>query len=198
MKLASLLENLNPTHTSGAGHLDPEIQAVCYDSRQVVPGSLFVAIDGLAVDGHRFIPEAVDRGALAVVCQRPVAADAIVVQVADSRAALARLACRFYGEPAQAMVLVGVTGTNGKTTVTYLLEQILSQAGHRPGVVGTINYRFGDHVFDNPVTTPESLELQGILRQMADAGPTHVVMEVSSHALDLHHMFKCILFTASM
>jgi UDP-N-acetylmuramyl-tripeptide synthetase len=89
------------------------------------------------------------------------------------------------------MVLVGVTGTNGKTTVTYLLEQILKQAGHRPGVVGTINYRFADQVFDNPVTTPESLELQGILRQMADAGTTHAVMEVSSHALDLHRVDGC-------
>ena len=191
MKLASLLENLTPIQTSGPGRLDTEIRAICYDSRQAVPGSVFVAIEGLAVDGHRFIPEAVDRGALVVVCQRPVAVDALVVQVTDSRAALARLACRFYGQPAQEMVLVGVTGTNGKTTVTYLLEQILKQAGHRPGVVGTINYRFADQVFDNPVTTPESLELQGILRQMADAGTTHAVMEVSSHALDLHRVDGC-------
>jgi UDP-N-acetylmuramyl-tripeptide synthetase len=191
MKLSALLENLNPTRISGAGHLDPEIEAICYDSRQVTPGTLFVAIEGLAADGHRFIPEAIDRGAPAVVCQNPVAADGVVVQVADSRAALARLACRFYGHPAESLVLVGVTGTNGKTTVTYLLEQILKQAGHRPGVVGTINYRFGDQLFDNPVTTPESLELQGILRQMADAGTTHVVMEVSSHALELHRVDGC-------
>jgi UDP-N-acetylmuramyl-tripeptide synthetase len=177
--------------TAARRSVDPDVVAVCYDSRTVTPGSVFVAIEGYATDGHRFIPDAVKRGAVAVVCRQPVTADAVVIRVADPRAALAHLACRFYGHPADHLTLVGVTGTSGKTTVTYLLERILEKAGHRPGVVGTINFRYTGRVFPNPVTTPESLELQGILRQMADSGVTHVVMEVSSHALDLHRVDGC-------
>jgi UDP-N-acetylmuramoyl-L-alanyl-D-glutamate--2,6-diaminopimelate ligase len=192
MKLSTLTDRLTVLSTTGGKRFgDPEITAVCYDSRKAVPGSLFVAVEGLARDGHRFIPDALSRGAVAVVCSREVVADAVVVRVADSRAVLAQLARRFYGQPAREMTLVAVTGTNGKTTVTYLLEQMLKQAGKRPGVVGTINYRYGDQESDNPVTTPESLELQAILRQMADAGVTHAVMEVSSHALDLHRVDGC-------
>jgi UDP-N-acetylmuramyl-tripeptide synthetase len=167
------------------------VTAICYDSRKVTPGAVFVAIEGFAVDGHRFIPEAVEQGAVAVICRTPVAVDAVVICVADPRAALAQLACRFYGQPADRLTLVGVTGTSGKTTVTYLLEQILEKAGHRPGVVGTINYRYAGHAYTNPVTTPESLELQGMLRQMTDSGTTHVVMEVSSHSLALHRVDGC-------
>ena len=192
MKLSLLRQQLADLDATGDPAADPDITAVCYDSRKAAPGALFVAIEGMAVDGHRFIADALQRGAAAVVCQKPVTADVPVIRVADSRAALARLACRFYGDPAGEMVLVGVTGTNGKTTVTYLLEQILKQAGHRPGVVGTINYRYAGKAFDNPVTTPESLELQAILRQMADAGVTHAVMEVSSHALDMHRVDGCL------
>lgn len=192
MKLSALTGRLTVLSSIGGERFgDPEITAICYDSRKAVPGSLFVAVEGLALDGHRFIPDALSRGAVAVVCSQPVTADAVVVRVADSRVVLAQLACRFYGQPAREVTLVAVTGTNGKTTVTYLLEQMLTQAGKRPGVVGTINYRYADQVFDNPVTTPESLELQAILRQMADAGVTHTVMEVSSHALDLHRVDGC-------
>jgi len=192
MKLSTLTDQLAILSvTGGEKSADPEIEAICYDSRKAVPQSLFVAIEGLAVDGHRFVTDALARGAAAVVASQPVAANVPVVRVPDSRAALARLACRFYGNPAREMTLLGVTGTNGKTTVTYLLEAILKRAGKRPGVVGTINYRYADKVFDNPVTTPESLELQAILRQMADAGVTHAVMEVSSHALDLHRVDGC-------
>ena len=192
MKLSSLMDRLIVPVTAGARlSADPDVASVCYDSRKVGPGTVFVAIEGFSEDGHRFIPDAVKNGAVAVVCRKPVAVDAVVVQVADPRAALASMACRYYGRPADQMILVGVTGTNGKTTVSYLLEQILKKSGHRPGVVGTINYRYAGKVFDNPVTTPESLELQAILRQMADAGVTHVVMEVSSHALDLHRVDGC-------
>ena len=192
MKLSVLTDQLNDTAaTRRRSSADPEVTAVCYDSRRVVAGAIFVAVEGFSVDGHRFIPDAVARGAVAVVCRKPVEADTTVIQVADPRAALALLATRFYGWPAECLTLLGVTGTSGKTTVTYLLERILVKAGYRPGVVGTINYRYGGQIFDNPVTTPESADLQQILRQMVDGGTTHVVMEVSSHALDLHRVDGC-------
>jgi UDP-N-acetylmuramyl-tripeptide synthetase len=192
MKLSLLTDQLSVEATTGAlPSVDPEVTAICYDSRKVTPGAVFVAIEGFAADGHRFIPDAVEQGAVAVVCRTPVAADAVVIRVVDPRAALAQLSCRFYGQPAGRLTLAGVTGTSGKTTVTYLLEQILEQAGHRPGVVGTINYRYAGQAFVNPVTTPESLELQEMLRQMADRGTTHVAMEVSSHSLDLHRVDGC-------
>ncbi len=192
MKLSSLAKTLNGSmDDSRAGYTDPEITALCYDSRKVVPGALFVAVEGFSVDGHRFISDAVARGAVAVVCGKSVETDAVVIRVDDPRAALARLAEDFYGRPAEDMTLVGVTGTSGKTTVTYLLESILEKAGYRPGVVGTINYRYDGKIFDNPVTTPESADLQHIFRQMADVGTTHVVMEVSSHALDLSRVAGC-------
>ncbi|MFO7715701.1 UDP-N-acetylmuramoyl-L-alanyl-D-glutamate--2,6-diaminopimelate ligase, partial [Desulfosarcina sp.] len=192
MKLSALTDRLEVESAAAMRpSADPEVTGVCYDSRRSAPGCVFVAIEGFSVDGHRFIPEAVARGAVAVVCRQPAAVDALVIRVADTRAALAHLACRFYGHPADGMTLVGVTGTSGKTTVTYLLERILAEAGHRPGVVGTINFRYGGQAFTNPVTTPESLELQGIFRQMADSKTTHVVMEVSSHALDLHRVDGC-------
>ncbi|MGA6926834.1 MAG: UDP-N-acetylmuramoyl-L-alanyl-D-glutamate--2,6-diaminopimelate ligase [Desulfosarcina sp.] len=192
MKLSCLIDGLEiQTTATGRDSADPEIDAICYDSRRVTPGALFVAIEGFAVDGHRFIADAVARGAVAVICRKPTAVDAAVIRVVDPRAALALISCRFFGHPADRLTLVGVTGTSGKTTVTYLLERILEKAGYRPGVVGTINYRYAGQAFANPVTTPESLELQAILRQMADAGTTHVVMEVSSHALDLHRVDGC-------
>ena len=192
MKLSVLMETLSDIvtdHRQSAA--DPDVTSLCYDSRRVGPGALFVAVDGFSVDGHRFITDAVDRGAVAVVCGKPVQADVAVVQVSDPRAALARLAVQFYGRPAEQMTLVGVTGTSGKTTVTYLIERILEKAGHRPGVVGTINYRYAGKVFDNPVTTPESADLQQIFRQMVNYGTTHAIMEVSSHALDLSRVDGC-------
>lgn len=192
MKLSALVDQLNTVAiVNSQPSVDPEVTALCYDSRRVTPGAVFVAIDGFSLDGHQFVSNAVDRGAVAVVCGRPVNADTVVIEVADPRAALARLAVRFYDRPAEALTLVGVTGTSGKTTVTYLVEQILKAAGHRPGVVGTINYRYGGQAFDNPVTTPESVDLQGILRRMVDNGTTHAVMEVSSHALDLSRVDGC-------
>jgi UDP-N-acetylmuramyl-tripeptide synthetase len=192
MKLSTLTDRLAiDPHPLAGSAADPEVTAICTDSRRVTPGCLFVAIDGFAHDGHTFIADAVDNGAVAVVCRKAVDVDAVVVRVADPRAALARLACRYYGFPADRMCLIGVTGTNGKTTVTYLLERMLEKAGCRPGVVGTVNCRFAGRSIDSAVTTPESLELQALLRQMADAGVTHVVMEVSSHALDLHRVDGC-------
>ncbi len=192
MKLSTLIATIDVEETSGVDpNADPEVTNVCYDSRKVGPGAVFVAITGFATDGHRFIDDAMAKGAVAVVCEKPVAADRPVFRVGNTRAALARLAVCLYGYPTGVLTLVGVTGTNGKTTVTYLLEQILIEAGLLPGVVGTINYRYAGTEADNPVTTPESSDLQAILRRMADAGVSHVVIEVSSHALDLHRVDGC-------
>jgi UDP-N-acetylmuramyl-tripeptide synthetase len=170
-----------------------QISSIHYDSRTVTAGGLFVAIRGLATDGHRFVQDAVDRGAAALICETPVPAPVPVVQVANSRRALAEIAAAFFGRPSETLTVIAVTGTNGKTTVTYLIEGILRAAGLEAGVIGTVNYRYQDQIFDNPVTTPESLDLQRIMAQMRDAGVTHVVMEASSHALDLERVHACRL-----
>ncbi|MCK9232911.1 MAG: UDP-N-acetylmuramoyl-L-alanyl-D-glutamate--2,6-diaminopimelate ligase [Syntrophales bacterium] len=169
------------------GNLSGTCESLCYDSRTCGPGSLFVAIPGLKTDGHAHIADALGRGAWVVVHEAPWTPPSGVtaVRVADARRALGRLARNFFGDPSAALTLVAITGTNGKTTVTYLLEAILKAAGYRVGVLGTVNYRYGDKTFAAPNTTPESCELQRLLRQMADAGVTHVVAEVSSHAVDL-------------
>ncbi|MDJ0781683.1 MAG: UDP-N-acetylmuramoyl-L-alanyl-D-glutamate--2,6-diaminopimelate ligase [Desulfosarcinaceae bacterium] len=180
-----------PTGETPAAAAAVAITGLHYDSRAVKSGGLFVAIRGMATDGHRFIKNAIDRGAAAVVAETPVAAPVPVIQVADSRRALAELADAFYGHPSKMVTVIAVTGTNGKTTVTYLIESILMAAGVATGVIGTVNYRYAGRVFDNPVTTPESLDLQRILAEMRDAGITHVVMEASSHALDLQRVHCC-------
>ena len=190
MKLSRLAPLLAPTHPPVPGP-DPEITAVHHRAQDVTPGSLFVAVPGFVTDGHAFVPEAERRGAAAVVAQRPVAAGVPVIQVADSRRALSRAAAEIWGRPSERMVLVGVTGTNGKTTVTYLLEAILTAAGARVGIIGTVNYRYGGVVYPAPHTTPEASELQRILGEMLAAGTTHVVMEVASHALALHRVDDC-------
>ena len=171
--------------------LQQNVSGVYYRSQDVVPGGIFVAIKGFAADGHDYIPQAVIQGAIAVVCQQPVKTTVPTFQVSDSRIALADLAVAYHGNPSKEMVLIGITGTNGKTTITYLIESILEAAGAQVGVIGTINYRYAGHSFDNPVTTPESLDLQSIMARMRESGTTHVVMEISSHALELHRVRGC-------
>jgi UDP-N-acetylmuramoyl-L-alanyl-D-glutamate--2,6-diaminopimelate ligase len=173
------------------GATDPEIRSVHYNSRSVSSGGLFVAIPGHQADGHSFIGDAVARGAAAAVVERPVDADVPKVCVKDSRQALALLSAGFYGYPARRLSLIGITGTNGKTTTTYLVESMLKCAGRNPGVIGTVNFRYAGKVFDNPVTTPESLDLQRILFEMIEVNVTDVVMEVSSHAIDLSRIKGC-------
>jgi UDP-N-acetylmuramoyl-L-alanyl-D-glutamate--2,6-diaminopimelate ligase len=192
--LGELLEGMELLHLSG----DPgvEVEGLEYDSRRVGVGSLFVALRGQHLDGHDFISEAIERGAVAVVAEAAWGGgeserDVAMVQVRDSREALSRIAVRFYNRPFQDIKLIGITGTNGKTTTSYILESILLASGARPGVIGTINYRLGGESWDAPVTTPESLDLMRILRRMADLGATHVVMEVSSHALDQGRVRDC-------
>ncbi len=194
MKLSTLLKEISVAARvveTSSSDKDPDITEVFCSAQQVRPGGLFVAIKGFSADGHDFIEQAVGNGAAAVICEKPARSGVVTVCVDSSRRALAEVSAAFYGHPSKSMVVVGVTGTNGKTTTTYLVESILQAAGKHPGIIGTINYRFGGTLFDNPVTTPESLDLQRILSQMRDAGVTHAVMEVSSHALDLHRAHGC-------
>jgi len=191
VKLSSLLNALVVKEVVGLQ--DPLIDSIHYDSRRVKPGGLFVAIQGLQADGHAYIDDAVQRGALAVVMEKEWSgpSSVSVVQVDNARRALAALSAKFYRDPSQELFVIGITGTNGKTTTAYLVEAILNAADLNVGVIGTINYRFGGQTFPSPVTTPESLDLMHILRQMVDSGVTHVAIEVSSHALDLDRVAFC-------
>ena len=184
MKLRDLLEGLAVLETNA--DLDLEISGVSYDSRKTEPGDLFVAMAGYETDGHKYIPMAREKGAVCVLCQQRPEGEIPYVLVCDSRAALARVGRNWYGDPAAGMKMVGVTGTNGKTTTTYLLKDILEHAaGAKVGLIGTNQNMIGSETLPTERTTPESFELQGLFRRMADAGCTHVVMEVSSHALFL-------------
>lgn len=168
------------------GSLDRPISGLVLDSRRVVPGNLFFALPGLRADGASFIDEAVNRGAVAIVTQKMPAhppGKVTVIQVADARATLARVAQRYYKFPDRDMTVIGVTGTNGKTTVTHLLKHFLN-GDQRVGLLGTINYDLGARTVPAYRTTPESLDIYGMMAQMRDAGCRHAVMEVSSHGID--------------
>ncbi len=169
------------------------ITGICYDSRAVQPGDLFACLPGTKTHGHSFIPAVVAAGAAALLVEDAalVPAGVAAAVVPDSRAALAAIAAAFYGQPSDALTLVGVTGTNGKTTTTTLLRHLLQAAGHLTGLIGTLAYRIGDEVLKAPHTTPQAPELQQLLARMRDAGLTHAVMEVSSHALCLHRVSGC-------
>src|SRR5579871_6855543 len=200
MKLKELLRDV-PVEAV-AGSLDVEIAEVRDDSRAVAAGDLFVALPGRTVDGHAYLDEVARRGAVAAVVEHEVDEARFPgtrVRVASSRRALAQIASRRFGDPWRAMRMIAVTGTNGKTTTTFLLESILAAAGHKPGVIGTVNYRYGGKVLDAPFTTPTALQLHGVLAEMRDAGCTHVVMEASSHALALDRLldiqFRVGIFT---
>ncbi|MGI9951150.1 UDP-N-acetylmuramoyl-L-alanyl-D-glutamate--2,6-diaminopimelate ligase [Moorellaceae bacterium AZ2] len=183
------------------GPQDTAIRGIHYDSRRIQPGFLFVAVPGLRTDGHLYIEEAIRRGAVAVVVQKdvPLPPGVAWLKVKDSRRALADLAACYYGYPSRRLRLFGVTGTNGKTTTTYLLQEILRQGGCPTGLVGTVANRVGDRVWPAEHTTPESLDLQALLAQMVEAGARAVAMEVSSHALALERVrgteFDVAVFT---
>ena len=172
---------------------DQIIDSIHYDSRTVTPGGLFVAIHGHRSNGNAYIEEAIEKGAVAVLTEQEWSGSPSisVAQVENDRLALAAVSSAFYGNPSQELCVIGITGTNGKTTTAYLIESILIAAGFKVGVIGTINYRFGGQSYTNPVTTPESLDLMQVFRKMVDSGITHVVLEVSSHALDLHRVAFC-------
>ncbi|NIY15665.1 MAG: UDP-N-acetylmuramoyl-L-alanyl-D-glutamate--2,6-diaminopimelate ligase, partial [Nitrospinaceae bacterium] len=187
-KLSELIEGY--PMAQAAGSLDREISSIAYDSRKVEPGSLFVAMPGHRHDGGQFIGQALEKQAAAYVTERPADSapppgGATAIHVDDARHVLAWVADRFYGHPSRRMEVIGITGTNGKTTLTYLLESILGSAGHSCGVIGSINYRFGGNEYPAPMTTPEALEINRMLAEMAAQGVTQCCMEVSSHSLAL-------------
>ncbi len=186
MKLKDVLQGISLLEYRA--DMDMEITGISYDSRSVRPGNLFVAVSGFAADGHRYIPMAMEKGAAAVLCEQAPAQGAFI-RIADTRLGLAQASSNWFGHPADHMTMIGITGTNGKTTSTYLLKHILEDAlGVKVGLVGTIQNMIGDTVLHTERTTPESYELQELFRKMLDAGCTHVIMEVSSHALCLHRV----------
>ena len=168
-----------------------EVVSIHYRAQDVKQGGMFVAIQGHVTDGHDYVDVALANGASAIITQKPVERDSIIIEVEDTRKALSAMSACFYGNPSEDLFLIGITGTNGKTTTAYLIESILLKAGFRVGVIGTINYRYLGKIFNSPVTTPESLDLQRILAEMIDQGITHVVAEVSSHAIDQHRTANC-------
>ena len=187
MKLKELLADVPVLQQ----HADPEmeISGLCCDSRRAEPGSLFVAVSGFASDGNRFIPSAIAKGAVAVVTAKKPEEDIPYVLVESDRLALALISGNYYGRPARKMTMIGITGTNGKTSSTLLLKQVLEKClGAKVGLIGTMENYIGDQVIPTERTTPESFELQALFARMYDAGCTHVVMEVSSHAISLERI----------
>ena len=182
MILQNLLENIDILeHTAS---LSTDVTEVYYDSRRVTKGSLFVAVTGYVTDGHRYIGKAAESGAAAVVCERRPTENVPYILVRDSRRALAAIGDNLFGHPSRSLTMLAVTGTNGKTTSTYLLKHVLEKTLHaKVGLIGTNQNLIGSEAIPTERTTPESFELHRLLRRMADAGCTHVVMEVSSHAL---------------
>jgi UDP-N-acetylmuramoyl-L-alanyl-D-glutamate--2,6-diaminopimelate ligase len=183
MKLATLCEAIRPLRVRGRG--DPEITAVTFRAEAAGPGALHVCVPGLRADGHDFAPQAVAAGAAALVVERELDLDVPQLVVERARRAMAAAADAFYGQPSRHLEVVGVTGTNGKTTTAYLLHAVLDAAGLRPGLLGTVEQRVGGVVEPVERTTPESVDLQATLRRMLDAGDRSCAMEVSSHALEL-------------
>lgn len=197
--LEVLLEAIRPL--ASAGDASPcEISAVTADSRTVVPGSMFVAVRGVAVDGHKFIDAAIAAGARALVVEDMPAslpAGVLAVRVADCREALGRLASRFYGDPSEEIRLVGVTGTNGKTTIATLLYEMARLMGHKAGLISTVANIVDTVSAPADHTTPDPVLLNALLRRMVDAGCTFAAMEVSSHAADQHRIAGLFLILSA-
>ena len=198
MNLRQLLDGV--PLTGGMPNLDMEISSISYDSRTLEPGALFVALPGDKTDGHRYISQALERGAAAVLCQQAPAGPGSYLTTGDTRLALALVSRNWFGSPGESMTLVAVTGTNGKTTTTSLIKEMLENAlGAKVGLIGTNRNMIGAVELPASRTTPESYELQALLRRMADEGCTHVVMEASSHALVQHRTagltFDAAVFT---
>ncbi len=197
MRLDALAAEVSGARVVGDGSVD--VESLAYDSRKVEPGTLFFCVPGEKVDGHEFGAAAVEAGAAALVVERELEVDVAQVVVPDARAAMAPLAARFWGDPTGELRVVGVTGTNGKTTTAFLLREILEAAGVQCGLLGTVRQVVGGVEEEVERTTPEAIDLQGAFRRMLGAGDKACVMEVSSHALALHRAdsihFEAALFT---
>lgn len=191
MKLSDILSDLSNIIIEGDASVD--ICDIAYDSRKVNHGTVFVCIKGYKADGHDFVNDAVKNGAKAVVAERDidVPEGVVKVKVDDTRKALALMSSAFFGHPTEHMKLIGVTGTNGKTTTTYILKSILEAAGYSTGLIGTINNIIGNRVIESKRTTPESYDLQKMFSEMKDANIDYCVMEVSSHSLALKRVEGC-------
>ena len=198
MKLRELIKNLSIIEMNADAEL--EISGVSYDSRKTEKGDMFVAIRGFEADGHKFIPKAVENGAAVILCEEKPSCDIPYVLVSDSRYGLAIVSRDFFGDPASEMTMIGITGTSGKTSSSYLIKHMLeSKLDAKVGLVGTNGNMIGDEFLHTEHTTPESYELHKLFRHMADSGCTHVVMEVSSHSLTLERVagihFDVALYT---
>ena len=193
MTLRELIRDLREPPALADGALDVEVAALATDSRSVTAGALFFALPGAHTDGRRFVPQALERGAKAVAAAQAVELPTGVGRVVfpQIERSMSELAARFYDHPSRKLALFGVTGTNGKTTITHLLESIWKSADLRPGVIGTIVYRAGERTWPAPFTTPLAVDLQHLLAEMVHAGATHVAMEVSSHALAQGRVDDC-------
>ncbi|MBL7826359.1 MAG: UDP-N-acetylmuramoyl-L-alanyl-D-glutamate--2,6-diaminopimelate ligase [Saprospiraceae bacterium] len=183
MLLSELLYQIPVLESSG--NLDVEVGQICFDSRAVKAGDVFVAVRGVSSDGHSFIDKAIENGAVAVVLESIPASQLPIpmVKVADAAETLGKMAENFFDHPSYELILVGVTGTNGKTTTTTLLWQLFTELGFKCGLIGTVENRIGDKITPSTHTTPDAIRLHGLMREMADAGCSHVFIEVSSHAI---------------
>ncbi len=187
MKLSMLFENM-PYLAQTRGNMDIDIAALCSNSRETTENALFFCIPGARFDAHAYAPQAIANGCVALVVDHFVDADVPQVRVTSVRAAMSRMAAAFYGNPAQEMRLVGVTGTKGKTTTTYMIKSILEKAGMKVGLIGTTGNMIGEKRIASNYTTPDPIDLQRDLRAMADEGVQAVVMEVSAHAIDMFRL----------
>lgn len=194
MKLAELTQQLVLSHLEGAG--DIHIKGMQIDSRRVSQGDLFICLRGFTVDGHDFASQAVEQGAVALVVEERLDINVPQVVVPDTRRAMAILSTHFFGNPTEKLNLIGVTGTNGKTTTTHLIHHILTEWGRKAGLIGTISMRIGERTVEMKNTTPEALDLQRYFYEMWEAGAEYATMEVSSHALDLGRVRGCQFRTA--
>jgi UDP-N-acetylmuramoyl-L-alanyl-D-glutamate--2,6-diaminopimelate ligase len=188
MKLSQLIESVKPVAVEGS--LDQEITGIAYDSRRVMPGHLFVALRGERTDGHQYVEAAIDRGASAVMLEEDGGMNprATRIKVINTRRTMAMASAEFYRHPSQQLKVVGVTGTNGKTTTAFMVREIMHRADMKPGLMGTVKYEIGDRIIPANRTTPESVEIQDMMSQMLRVGAEGVAMEVSSHALDQHRV----------
>ncbi len=187
MKLEQLIGKI-PGHKTIFGDAGVDIRELCVDSRKAAPGALFFCTPGLHMDAHDFAPQAVEKGAVALIVERRLPLDVPQVVVEDVRAAISYVAAEYFGNPAEKLMMLGITGTKGKTTTSFLVKAILDAAGVKTGLIGTVCSMIGSQTLPNRLTTPDPIETQTLLRRMVDAGMECVIMEVSAHALDMHRL----------